>query len=263
MLASRQVTPADGPDNPGDSLPDPRPTLLLTRPSAASARFAALFRARFGTDWPTVIAPLMQTRWLTPDNAGPDMCKPQGSDLVFTSETAVAAWCRLTADRGARAWCVGPRTAEAARQAGFAATEGPGTAQGLARAIAGARPDNGLTWPSGRTVATDMVGVLRDHGLVLRRLVVYDQTALPLGGEAISLLAGRAPVLLPLFSPRSAELAARALEGRTTPIWLAAISPPVAAAAAALGADRQMIAAHPDADGLLGALAALIAPAQG
>lgn len=241
-------------------MPDPRPTLLLTRPRAASARFAALFGARFGPDWPVVIAPLMQTEWLTLEPAGP---APDGCDLIFTSETAVAAWCRLTTDRGARAWCVGPRTADAARQAGFAVAEGPGTAEGLARTIAAARPANRLLWPSGRAIAADMTSLLQDHGLIAERLVVYDQTTLPLGEEAGGLLAGRSPVLLPLFSPRSAELAAGAMARRNAPIWLAAISPAAAAAALPLAADRQAVAAHPDADGMMGALAALIAPAQG
>lgn len=239
-------------------MPDPRPTLLLTRPRAASARFAALFRAQFGPDWPVVIAPLMQTDWLTPE---PVELSKGGHELIFTSETAVAAWCRLTAERGARAWCVGPRTADAARQAGFAVAEGPGTAEGLARMIAAARPANRLLWPSGGAIAADMASLLQNHGLIAERLVVYDQTALPLGAEARRLLAGQTPVLLPLFSPRSANLAACAMGGRTAPLWLVAISPSVAAAALALAADRQTVAAHPDAGGMMGALAALIAPA--
>ena len=41
-------------------------------------------------------------------------------------------------------------------------------------------------------------------------MIVYDQQAVPLTNEAGALLAGTAPVILPLFSPRSARLVADA-----------------------------------------------------
>ena len=83
-------------------------TLLLTRPEGASRRFAAAVQGALGGGWRVVISPLMETRFLT-------VPLPDCDTLAFTSETAVRAVARLGTDRRALAWCVGPRTEEAAR----------------------------------------------------------------------------------------------------------------------------------------------------
>ncbi|MCX8509269.1 MAG: uroporphyrinogen-III synthase, partial [Rhodobacteraceae bacterium] len=102
-----------------------RPPLLLTRPEAAAARFAAAFQAMAGGDWPVVLSPLMDTLWLAPPV---DMNGIGG--LIFTSETAVRAYGRLQRGHGLPAWCVGARTGEVARTLGFEVRIGPGDAAG-------------------------------------------------------------------------------------------------------------------------------------
>lgn len=221
-----------------------RPTLLLTRPEPQSARFAAEFRAAFAPDWPVVISPLMRTVWVgdLPDLHGI-------GDVIFSSETAVKAWCRQVARRDLLAWCVGSRTGQAARQAGFSVREGPGDAAGLAALIGAERPGARLVWPHGQQVAEDIAELLKPAGIETLSYVVYAQSPIPLNPEAAALLAGTRPVLLPLFSARSGQLLAR--QPIACPLFVALLSPAIPAPASA----REVVAAtRPDSASMLDAL---------
>lgn len=219
----------------------------------AARRFAAEVRARFGADWPVIVSPLMRTRWLTPELTGHRV-----ADIAFTSETAVEGYARLTQDRTARAWCVGPRTAAAAQMAGFAVIAGPGDAAGMARQIAAARPGAGVLWPHGTETAHDLQDLLRPAGIETIPLTVYDQRPQPPTDEALAALAGDGALVLPLFSPRSAHLFAQAAPIRRAPLLVAAMSRAVAEAAAALAPERLEVAPHPDTPGILTALERLL-----
>lgn len=231
-----------------------RPTLLLTRPEAQSRRFAAAFRARSGEDWPVVVSPLSRIDFLPAE-----LPAILPADIVFTSENAVAAFARLSADRRPTAWCVGTRTEAAARAAGFATRRGPGDWTGLARALIAAGHVRRVLHPHGVHAAGDLPGTLGSAGIETVSAIVYDQVELPPTAEALRLVASPHPVLLPLFSPRSARLAARAFAGASAPLLLAAISPAADAAAAGLPASARIISARPDGEAMLDALAALIA----
>ncbi|MDW4549105.1 uroporphyrinogen-III synthase [Defluviimonas sp. D31] len=234
-----------------------RPILLLTRPEAQSRRFSDAFRDRFGADWPVILSPLTAIRPLDP---GP---LPDGDrDLVFTSENAVAAFARLAPRRGARAWCVGTRTEEAAREAGFATRIGPGDAEGLARTITASGETARLLWPRPVHAARDVAEMLNSAGIDTVSALVYEQISCPANNAATAALRGTSPVLLPLFSPRSARLAATAFAIAEAPLWIAAMSPAVAEAAAALSPQGLRIARTPDAPAMLDALDALIAAAK-
>ena len=77
----------------------------------------------------------------------------------------------------------------------------------------------------------DLAGGLRERGLEVDEAVIYDQQALPLASAARKLLAGQAPVIAPVFSPRTAAL----LSGHgdiSAPLTIIAMS---AAVAGALG----------------------------
>ncbi|WP_112873833.1 uroporphyrinogen-III synthase [Paracoccus endophyticus] len=214
---------------------DPMPVLLITRPEAAAGRLA---RDLAGLGLPTIIAPLMRIDPVPHNAAALD----RAAGLVFTSENGVA----FAGTGGGRpAICVGPRTALAAEAAGFEARTGPGDAAGLMPMLQDLGP--GWLHVRGAHVAAD---------LGLASVVVYDQTALPLTAVAAQALAGDAPVILPLFSPRSARLAAAAVAGARAPLWLAPIS--IAADAAFDGpAARRVVAATPDAPGVVAAVEAL------
>ena len=230
---------ADSPAMP----PNPMPALLLTRPGDASRRFAAQV-AHLGL--PVVISPVLRIVPVEHDAAR--LAAAQG--LVFTSVHAVPA---AGAGRGRPAICVGPATAEAARAAGFGVTEGPGDAERMMLLLTGL----GAGWlhPHGRHLAK----VLPVPGMM-----VYDQVPQALSDAAQNLLAGAEPVLLPLFSPRSARLAAQAAGRVRAPLWLAPISAAADAAWDQARADmdaaapRRAIAPHPDAQGVIAAIETLL-----
>lgn len=85
-------------------------SVLITRPRADSERIAELLH-RDGIA--AFIWPLTEIRFI--DGAVP----PEPAALAITSSNAVAGYSRLTRDRTATVYCVGNRTAETARMAGF------------------------------------------------------------------------------------------------------------------------------------------------
>lgn len=178
-----------------------RPTLLLTRPLADSQRFAAML-----PEWRTLISPILD---IAPVAHDADLVrKAQG--FVFTSARAIPS---AGAGRGRLAICVGSRTGELARQAGFAVVEGNGFAESLLPLIAAAEIP--LLHPHGQHLARD---------LPVDGVVVYDQLPLALTKAAWDLLAGAEPVVVPLFSPRSAQILGQQVVGVRAPLWPVAIS---------------------------------------
>ncbi|MFC3057459.1 uroporphyrinogen-III synthase [Paenirhodobacter populi] len=226
---------------------EPFPALLLTRPEPAARRFAALCRERLGRDLPVVIAPLTE---IAPTGAQ----VPPDRRVIFTSENAVAL---AGPGAGRMAWCVGPRTARAARDSGFQVIEGPGDAAALAARIIADRSPGPFLHLRGTESAFPMAQSLQQAGIAADELVLYHQRDLPLTEQARALLSRPGTVLVPVFSPRSAERLASALPRTTAArLLVAAISP---TAARAIAAARIAIAPHPDADGVLTALRQLIA----
>jgi uroporphyrinogen-III synthase len=111
---------------------------------------------------------------------------------------------RLDGLRHLPVWTVGPQSAAAARQAGFArVTETGGDGIGLARHIMDeARPEAGpILYLSGRDTASDFSGRLKRAGFAVTRVIVYE--ARP--AVALASAAAEAQGVL-LYSPRSARL---------------------------------------------------------
>lgn len=220
----------------------PAPFVLLTRPKDPSARFAARLAAR----WPglqVVIAPLQEVRYL-------DWVRPEAEAdaLIFTSQNAVAAAAR--AGLRGLAYCVGNQTAELAARAGFTAISAEGEAAALVARIAadGAK----VVWHlRGREARGDVAGQLRDRGFAAFEAVVYEMDACPLDPSAKALLQSGRPVLLPLFSPKSARRAETVLSGTPAPLAVLALSEAVARASHGLAARLRLVAKRPDADGML------------
>ncbi|BBK34599.1 uroporphyrinogen-III synthase [Stella humosa] len=214
--------------------------VLLTRPEAESRALAAELAA---AGILSVVAPVLRIEPVP--EAAADL--QQGLDgaraLLFTSAQAVAAFARLSARRDLPVFAVGPATAAAARDAGFAAVEGAdGDGAALALLVAarlepGAEP---LVHPAGADVAGDLPGALEKAGFQLRRVVLYKAEAVD-GLPAAARDALRAGTLdgVLLFSPRTAarfaELVTSAgLAGSPSDIRLPVaycLSPAVAAAA--------------------------------
>ncbi len=224
-----------------------RPTLLLTRPAAQARRFADAFAERFGADWPVVFAPLTE---IVPLEPGADR---DADGVILTSSNAAPY---LSDGRNRTAFCVGPATARAARAAGFHAITGPGDGVGLAQLIRDSGFRGKLIHARGLHMSVDLAALLEGApGLQTRSVAIYDQRAIPLAPEAEALIAGTAPLLAPLFSPRSARLFA-AFSPRA-PLWLLPISQAVARAWP-LEYARISIAPQPNAAGILTAAAELV-----
>jgi uroporphyrinogen-III synthase len=245
------------PARPSRRDPTQRPAglrVLLTRPRAASDRFAADLCAALGP-LPVTVAPLMET---VPRGPLPDLDGIAG--LIFTSAAGVEVFAAQTARRDATAWCVGGRTAAAAAAAGFADVRtAAGDAEALTALIAAAAPEGRLLHLHGTHKAGALAETLLAAGHAVSEAVIYDQTAQAPGPGFAAALAGPGPCIVPLFSPRSARLFAAAVESVESgdigaPIWAAALSPAVAAALPVGCAARVAVAARPDADAMIQAI---------
>ena len=234
-------------------------TILLTRPAQGADRFAIQLRTRFGVEIRIVASPILTPHLLSV----PRPVVPYNA-VIFTSEAGVAGFRQLSAETGRDAWCVGDRTAAAAQAAGFRAKSAGGDVTALVSALQDAQIQGTLLYARGRDAAGNLANSLNSLGFTVVEAVVYEQQPTPLNGDAAALLAGIRPVIAPVFSPRSADLLASdpAMQGRRAPVWIAALSPAVAAASAGALAERTVCAARPDADAMLDAVAELIVTAS-
>ncbi|MCC5991019.1 MAG: uroporphyrinogen-III synthase [Rhodobacteraceae bacterium] len=232
-------------------------TLLLSRPQESSERFAREMRA-LGWAGPVMIAPLQRIVLHLPvrqDVAGAE-------SLIFTSQHAVAAWQAAGLDCDLPVCCVGPRSAEAAREAGFGnIRQAPGgDAVSLLAMISADPPPAPMLHLRGQHVAMPLAEKLAERGIEARELVVYRQEVLPLQAAACELLSRPGDVVVPLFSPRSARLFAQAfgpLPQLAARLHVVAISPACLQGAIANFAPRPRIARTPDAQGVADELVAL------
>jgi uroporphyrinogen-III synthase len=177
--------------------------------------------------------------------------------VIVTSGNGVRALAARADVAGLTAYCVGDRTAETATACGMVAVSAGGAVADLVRLIRDARPKGALLHVRGAKVRGDPVADLQDIGVKVRPLVLYDQIALDLSPRAKAVLAGEKPVVLPLFSPRSAEILGRSAQGATAPLILVSLSDAVAQAWGGPVPKQAAIAVRPDANAMLDAIAAI------
>jgi uroporphyrinogen-III synthase len=213
-----------------------------------SRRFAHQFAARFGEDWPVVIAPLMEVVPLAP-------VLPAADELIFTSENGVACFLHSEPARGRLAYCVGARTAKVAEAAGFRVVIGSGDALGLIERIKADHRGGILLHPRGSHVARNLADDLNIEGIETKQAIVYEQIPLGLPVGVQALLATHIPILVPLFSPRSAEIFAFEARDADAQLLLCPISRNVAERLQGLARSRIVVAEVPDASGVLAAIA--------
>lgn len=229
-----------------------RPAVILTRPAAQSARFATQLRARLGEGFDILTAPLMAPEF-------PTTRLPDGpfSALILTSGTALEALPHLTGALPRRAYCVGHRTAEAARALGLDAVSADGDAEALLALLLDQRPEGGLLHLHGEAPRGDLVARLMAAGVAAEGLCVYRQRALPLTQAATARLAQPGPVAFPVFSPQTAEqlvIALASLPRLTAMLHFAAISRATAAPLLRSCLGPVDVAARPEAAAMLDVL---------
>ena len=217
--------------------------LLITRPRAQAQGFAGEVLAQLSpaeaAEVEVVLSPLLE---IVPVPLEAPL--PEAAGVIFTSQNGVEVAGDLGLPRGLPAYCVGQRTAAAAREAGFEARRGPGHAAALADQLLRDRPLGPLLHIRGRHSRGEVAARLDAGGLPCREVVAYDQDARPLSPEGLAALAGEKPVVLPLFSPRTSTIFQRSGPHRA-PVHAIAIS----VAARLEGADlaSETVAASPDA----------------
>lgn len=215
------------------------PVLLMTRPAPASAAFADRLPKGMMR---LCISPLIR---IAPCDGDLEIGNARG--LILTSANGVEiASGRLTA-RDLPCYCVGRATTRAATQAGWTAHCVGESANDLVQSLTKTPVEGPLLHLSGVHTRGDIADRLTKAGLPTTALAIYDQVAAPLNAEAVALLNGTDPVVIPVFSPRTAE----GLAGQApfaAPLHLIALSQAVAAPLDGISARERVICARPDAD---------------
>lgn len=176
-------------------------TVLITRPKAQAQAFAQALEAAHGGPVRSVMSPLIETA-----PVAVDLDLSDAAHVVFTSVNGVHQAARLNVPRTATAWCVGTKTAQAAQAAGFVAQAAGGNSEKLVGLIVAAQPQGRIIHVRGKHAAGDVIGGLAAGGLRCEPIVAYDQVAIAPTQAALDLLADENPVIVPLFSPRTAKL---------------------------------------------------------
>jgi len=212
------------------------PTILITRPAAQGQAFAKALESAYGGALPVLLAPLMEIVPVVP-------VMPIGAvdHLIFTSANAVSQSAALGLPKTATAWCVGDKTGDAARAAGYTTKVAGGDGDALVDLLIREHPEGRLVHLHGAHVAGALVAELRDAGLWCEGVVVYDQPILPPSEQLLGALRGSAPLVVPLFSPRSARLLAETGE-ICAPLTLISISAAAAEAANSIPNQRMIVA---------------------
>lgn len=212
--------------------------LIITRPIETGAAFAKKVQKACGYDVPNILSPGLA---VVPVKAR----LPKSFDhVIFTSANGVAQARRLGITRSVKAWCVGSRTADAARALGFETIVGGGDVAQLFETLVEARPKGKIVHLAGQHTRGDIAGKLSAAGLDCQEITVYDQQVLPPTPELLSAMSGDKPVVIPLFSARSGLILSQ-MEWRA-PAHVIAISPFVADIALEWGADTLSTAERPD-----------------
>ena len=230
--------------------------VLVTRPKEDAAVFAACL-IELGHE--PVIAPLLTVRF----HDGPQITLEGVRAVLATSANGVRALARRTAQRDVPVFAVGPQTAQAARDAGFARVESAhGDVVALARALRRwARPDEGaLLHATAEEGASRLAGLLTTKGYEVQTVVLYDvvaSTVLP--DLAARALADGALEAAFFFSPRSARIFSdcvvnAGLSRHCARLTALCISEAAAAALSRLVFASVRIAAKPNQDALLACL---------
>lgn len=232
--------------------------VLITRPEPQASRFAAEVKDRFGGLVHPILCPLIKPCFLDPQF-------PDGrfNALVLTSETGARAAGRALGFGQLlpkRAICVGDRTAAVAQDMGFDPVSAGADAEALFLQLLSLRSDAPFLHLRGREARGDLSRRLRDLGIMAEECVVYAQEAQPLSKEAMVVLRGNDPVLIPLFSPRTAELFFENVNDLplSPQQTIVAMSDAVASNCRGKGAPVIVVADRPDSAAMLNAIAKVI-----
>ncbi len=201
-----------------------------------------------------------------PDEVIPDLQSLSG--LVFTSANGVRAFEDRSDDRSLAAWCVGPATSKAARDAGFETVrESAGNAVDLAEyiernsATSRAPSSAPLLHVANHAAKGDLKRTLEAYGFRVEFAPLYEMRVAPsLSSEATQALAARDRIIVLIHSAKGAEAFVQLYaEKPVSGLTIVAISETAAQPLSALSPETVHLASAPNEDGLFDALASVIA----
>ena len=186
---------------------------------------------------------------------------PDFDALAFTSANGAREFVKLSSRRDVPVFCVGARTAEAARESGFAnVLSADADVEALGVLISDKAPKGSRVLHAGNEEARgDLTGRLRSAGFSADFVAIFRAAPARIPGPILSNhLAGRPAFdAVLVHSPRAAAILAGFAAGSTAAFDIAAISAAAVAPLASV-AGRTEIAAQPNEQSLLSALARLL-----
>lgn len=235
-----------------------RHPVIITRAEPGASETAARVEALGAR---VILAPVLK---LEPDLSSPIPDLSTLSGLVFTSANGVRTFSDRAHQRALTAWCVGPATAAAAREAGFSdVRESAGNAIDLAHFIArnSDAPSAPLLHVANAAAKGDLKTQLEALGYAVSFAPLYAmRPATELPDAAVQAIESRSPALVLIHSAKGAAQFARLCEARCLSTLAAiAISEPASAPLARLHLEAIYLASAPNEDQLIAALEAAIA----
>jgi uroporphyrinogen-III synthase len=236
--------------------------VLVTRPAGDAEALAEELRRRGHSP---LLSPVMEIHL----QAGPEVPLDGIQAVVATSANGIRALAPRTPDRTRPVFAVGPQTAAAAREAGFASVvESGGDAAALALTVADSLdPGAGaLLHVAGRERSGDLARRLRAAGFSVRAEVLYEAVPVPhLSAAAAEALTASEIDAAMFYSPRSARLfgdqvRAAQLTELCRGIVALCISQAAAEAASALPFAANRTAAAPNQEAMLALLSSPCSP---
>lgn len=227
--------------------------ILLTRPRRQSERFARQCRERLGPDIGIVISPLIEIETLRPP-AAPE----EARHFLFTSQNGVRAAAEAWPDHRPPCFTVGDRTAAVARELGYDARPCGGTVESMIAHLVASRPAGPYLHLRGEHSTGQLAQRLNAAGLKTEEAVIYRQNAQDLSSAAEKMLCGDMPVLVPLFSPRTATIFWKGRANVQARVTIIAISQAVARECAGRGAAVRC-AETPTAEAVLDCISSVVA----
>ncbi|WP_300033095.1 uroporphyrinogen-III synthase [uncultured Roseobacter sp.] len=230
-----------------------RVPMILTRPEGAAEAFVKILPEELRARLEIIHSPLLGIVPV-PFSEGSD----PADAAVFTSANGVR---HGPPPAGRRAWCVGDATTAQARAAGWDAVGAGADSRALVARLTRGAPAGRIVHFSGVHTRGDVAEKLAAAGLNIRRVAVYDQPLLPLSAPAQAALGRGGPVIVPLFSPRTAaHFAAECAAPRA--VRAVFLSAAVARATGQAPFAQQLISAWPDAQSVIACIENLVSDAR-
>jgi uroporphyrinogen-III synthase len=186
---------------------------------------------------------------------------PPFDALAFTSANGVRQFTQLSPRRDAPVFCVGERTADEAREAGFTSVESAdGDVGALAALIQAKLPKTDRLLHTGNEESRgDLAGQLREAGHAAEFVAIFRALPVTAPGPALAAQLAGNPAFeaILIHSTRGATIVARLAAGSNQTFDVAAISGAAATPLAAI-AHRTVIASAPNEQSLISALARLV-----